>query len=87
MEGNVTATTIPSFNPSNDARVAYIKDRIEALIKHIREYGDNEADPRCKAIALTKLEEASMWAVKSLFVKEPGGGKQIKGYPAKVALA
>lgn len=63
------ATTLPNFNPTGDPRVAEIKSKTEELIKLVREYGDNEADPRCKSLAITNYEQAAMWAVKSLFVQ------------------
>lgn len=66
MTGEEKATTLPTFNPSGDERVSYIKDTIENLIGYIRQLDGN---PRCIARSLDKLEEASMWAVKSLFVK------------------
>jgi hypothetical protein len=60
------ATTIPSFNPSGKKEVDEIKSRVESAIDYIRDM--SAGDPRCKALSITKLEEASMWAVKSLFV-------------------
>lgn len=63
------ATTLPDFNPSGNPHVAEINRRTEALIAYINEEIGSDADPRCKAIALTNYEQAAMWAVKSLFVK------------------
>ena len=62
-----TASTNPHFNPSGTPEVQEIKDRTESLIAYVRE---NVPDGRCRALALTKLEEASMWAVKGFFVSE-----------------
>jgi len=57
-------TTLPNFNPSNNAAVAGIKARVEELMDYIRlECPDN----RCRSIALTNFEQAAMWAVKSNF--------------------
>lgn len=61
-----TATTLPDFNPSKDVRVDNIKTPVENLMSYIKSL--ENVDGRCRSIALTKLEEASMWAVKSLFV-------------------
>lgn len=66
MTDTDNASTMPEFNPSGFEDVNKIKSTAEALIKFVR---DLDGDPRCKNIAITKLEEASMWAVKSLFVK------------------
>jgi hypothetical protein len=60
------ATTLPDFNPSGKPEVAQTKNHIEDCIERIK--GMNAMDARCRALALTKLEEASMWAVKGLFV-------------------
>jgi len=58
-------TVLPNFNPSGDVRVIHLKKHCQNLIEYV---GSLDGDPRCKAIAATKLEEACMWAVKSLFV-------------------
>ena len=51
------------FNPSSDTAVDRIKRAGAALIDAI----DAEpGDPRCKALAMTKAEEASMWGVKAV---------------------
>jgi hypothetical protein len=60
-----------SFNPSNDLTVARIKEKAAALIDEIDQI---TIDPgridigevaRCKAIAMTEIESAAMWAVKA----------------------
>jgi hypothetical protein len=63
----MTATTLPKFNPSGSSDVDIIKSTCEELLAIVKQI---DGDPRCKSIALTKIEEASMWAVKSLFVGE-----------------
>lgn len=62
----MVATTIPSFNPTKDERVDFIKSRTEELLQYLQKLPD--VDGRCVAIALTGYEQAAMWAVKSLFV-------------------
>jgi hypothetical protein len=73
MEGVMDAakpTTLPNFNPSNDARVTEIKGLTEQLLTYIGVLRDNgDIDPRLAATALTYYEIAAMLAVKSLFVK------------------
>lgn len=51
------------FNPSESPAVTRIKRDGAALIDTIAETGG--ADKRAQAIALTKAEEATMWAVKA----------------------
>ena len=56
-----------SFNPSDDSKVQHIKERCAELINYINdnvEAKDGEAG-RLKALALTTVEEAAMWAVKA----------------------
>ena len=72
--------TYRDFNPTNDERVDWIKGQIDGLIEYVRAAGD-ASGPKTKrmtAIAITNLEQASMWAVKSLFsedaVKGDDGG-------------
>lgn len=65
------SATLREFNPSGNPHVDEIKRRTDELITYIKEIGENEADPRCKSIALTNYEQAAMWAVKSLFVGVP----------------
>lgn len=64
------ATTIPSFNPTKDERVDWIKGNTEAMLTFLQNLED--VDPRCKALALTNYEQAAMWAVKSLFNEVDG---------------
>ena len=56
------SVTDPKFNPSGDPVIAGIKERALALDEYIQE---NVLVGRRRSIALTKLEEASMWAVKA----------------------
>lgn len=58
-------TTNPSFNPSGSEVVDGIKSRVEELMDYITE---NVPEGRCRSIALTNLEQGSMWAVKANFV-------------------
>lgn len=58
-------TTIPSFNPSGDDRVQWIKEHTEEIIAYLA--AQPTLDGRRKAIALTNYEQAAMWAVKSCF--------------------
>lgn len=52
-----------SFNPSADNKVDVIKAKIAEVIDYVVENGK---DPRLNSIALTQLETAAMFAVKSL---------------------
>lgn len=55
------------FNPSDDSKVQHIKERCAELINYIDQnvlVKDSEQG-RLKAIALTTVEEAAMWAVKA----------------------
>lgn len=52
-----------TFNPSGNGKVDYIKERAANLIDYVRSNGQ---DDRCTALAITALEEAAMWAVKSI---------------------
>lgn len=56
--------TNPSFNPSGNETVAAIKSKANELAELV------EALPagRRRSIALTQLEQASMWAVKAAVV-------------------
>ena len=68
-----------SFNPSNDAAVTRIKalaaeliDCINSVPLRIADQHGGETDHdragergRCKAIAITGIEDAAMWAVKA----------------------
>lgn len=53
-----------SNNPLNTPQMLEIKNRAIQFINCIDAFG---YDPRRKAIAVTKIEEAQMFAVKSLF--------------------
>lgn len=57
----MSKVTDPSFNPSGSAQVSNIKETANLLAGII---GDLPPGRR-RSIALTKLEEASMWAVKA----------------------
>lgn len=61
------ATTLPGFNPTKDPREDMIKGKTEEILAYLRTLDD--VDPRCRSLAITNYEQASMWAVKSLFVK------------------
>ena len=61
----MTSITDRSFNPSNSEKVDNLKAAALAYEQAIR---DNTPEGRHRAVALTNLETASMWAVKSLFV-------------------
>lgn len=52
-----------SFNPSADNKVDVVKAKIAEVIDYVVENGK---DPRLNSIALTQLETAAMYAVKSL---------------------
>ena len=56
--------TIGTFNPNDNPKVAELKNRAIQFINCIDAFG---VEPRRKAIAITKIEEAQMFAVKSLF--------------------
>jgi len=59
------AVADPKFNPSNNQVVAGLKD----AAVHMEEYIlDNIPEGRRRAVALTKLEEFTMWAVKAAVV-------------------
>ena len=59
------ATTDPNFNPSGNAAVTDIKNAVVELEKYILH---NVAPGRRRSLALTKLEDFSMWAVKAAVV-------------------
>ena len=52
-----------SFNPGGHEQVNHIKRVVADLINYIT---DNGKDVRCTAIATHQLEDAAMWAVKSV---------------------
>lgn len=55
------SVTDPNFNPSGDALIAEIKEAANALAAVI-----GKVEPgRRRTLALHRLEEASMWAVKA----------------------
>lgn len=61
-------TTIPHFNPSNNADVYAIKSLTEEMFKLLTTLrNNNAADARCIAIAMTHFETGAMFAVKALF--------------------
>lgn len=57
--------TDPKFNPSNNQVIAGIKDATVNMEQYLV---DNIEGTRRLSIALTKLEEFSMWAVKAAAV-------------------
>lgn len=60
----MTAVTDPGFNPSGNERIDRIKRKANELAEIIGELPPG----RRRSVALTKLEEASMWAVKAAAV-------------------
>lgn len=58
-----------SFNPSASPEVDDFKRRVAALIDDLNVIASNRAHPgaRCASIAMTELESAAMWAVKSAY--------------------
>ena len=68
--------TYRDFNPTQDERVDWIKSSIDGLIAYVREQTE-ASGPETKrraSIAITGLEQASMWAVKALFSEDAVGG-------------
>lgn len=59
------AVTDPNFNPSNNQVVAGLKEGARNTEQFIL---DNIPEGRRRSIALTKLEDFSMWAVKAAVV-------------------
>ena len=59
-----TAVTDVGFNPSGNDTISDIKTQANVLAKII----DKLPNGRRKSVALTKLEDASMWAVKTAAV-------------------
>lgn len=55
------------FNVTNSGTVGYFKDTTAEIINTIE--ANRELDPRLAAIAITKYEEAVIWAVKLATVK------------------
>lgn len=63
-----------TFNPSDDSKVQHIKERAAEFINYINDnlnftftdtQSNNEAF-RLKSLALTSIEEGTMWAVKAI---------------------
>ena len=63
VEGPGVEMVRADFNPSASDRVTRVKLLAAALINEIHHHGK---DARCTALAKTGIEEAAMWAVKSL---------------------
>ena len=61
---NKQYSTNPDFNPSGSEVVAGIKSRVEELMEYLEA---NVPDNRQRSIAMTNLEQGSMWAVKANF--------------------
>lgn len=59
------SVTDPNFNPSNNQVIAGIKDAVVNMEQYLK---DNIDEGRRLSVALTKLEEFSMWAVKAAAV-------------------
>ena len=61
-----------TFNPSGKTDVNVIKEMAAALIDTIDEistddrFGGHGETARCKALAMTAIEEGAMWAVKAI---------------------
>jgi hypothetical protein len=66
-----------NFNPSKDSAVDFIKAKAASLINDIdgiyNPNGDQGEVARLKALAMTAVEEAAMWAVKAI-TKGPSNG-------------
>lgn len=63
-----------SFNPGKDAMVDKIKRSAADLIDMVAGMKSNNPEvTRLKALAMTHLEDAAMWAVKAA-TKPPNGG-------------
>lgn len=58
----MTRVTDENFNPSGDYRIDEIKYRVNSLSGFIHR---NIPEGRRRSVALTKLEDFSMWAVKA----------------------
>lgn len=56
-----------AFNPGGHGPVDHIKRIAAELIDYVLHEG---RDPRCTAIAVTNIEQAAMWAVKSVTKQE-----------------
>lgn len=56
-----------AFNPSNDSTVQHIKERGAEFINYVNDNvpANGPEQARLKALALTAIEEAAMWAVKA----------------------
>ena len=63
VEGPGAELVRADFNPSASDRVTRVKQLAAALINEIHHHGK---DGRCTSLAKTGIEEAAMWAVKSL---------------------
>jgi hypothetical protein len=59
------AVTDPKFNPSGSEVISGLKDGVIAMEQFIL---DNIPAGRRRSVALTKLEDFSMWAVKAAAV-------------------
>lgn len=61
-----------SFNPSGNKDVDEIKYDVAVLIDFLATIAEDRNHPgaRCASIAMTKFEEAAMWAVKAV-TKQP----------------
>lgn len=56
------SVTDTNFNPSGDRRITVVKTMVNDIAKFI----EAEIEPgRRRSVALTKLEDFSMWAVKA----------------------
>lgn len=64
MTDDMTASTLPDFNPSGSDVVAEIKARTEDLLDYIRQAVPSNRE---RSIAITNYEQAAMWAVKANF--------------------
>lgn len=56
-----------TFNPANNSTVQHIKERAAEFINYIHNNVNvkNSEEGRLKSLALTSIEEATMWAVKA----------------------
>ena len=60
----MSKVTDPNFNPSGNPTITFIKEQVNIIADEISTWPDG----RRKSIALTKLEDFSMWAVKAAAV-------------------
>jgi hypothetical protein len=65
-DNNVFRPEYRELTESEKADVSTVKDIAFQLYKALENSALHDADPRCVAMARTKLEECAMWAVKGI---------------------